>query len=759
MAASNRGDLESHLVSLVTNYMRQSDDFTDDPTGFVSRVLNEAHPGQYTVKRLGGGNNYVFEIQSNVGSSAASRPLILSLSRQTLRSFLSTTPAIMGETQRLPCFATIYNQTSSLSQLDAKPQLGAESGVPEVYLASIVEKLNQPLYDSAHDDRAIQNMSKDEMNGRIQLAIHVGNQLYNMLNELSEHKIIWTDLKVENLFLRANRDIAVADMKGFVHANLLEKKDDNRFKFNVSTGMEVSVAYLSPTFYKNAIDVDGGGVKDPMKAWRKEYSFQVAIILHYLLTGQMVRVNQFDELIEPFDFSHPIYSSNDKTAPRLRDIIERLANPDPRMRMSVDGLVALRSIHADEAAYRFEQGAMFNREETHHFSESSDSDAQLREQQNPDVMRKRRMVALISDLMQLNVQSIVNKRRPRLTLRPESENQIQDKVSNLNKSIAELIAICTNHIPEILGQPHSSQRQNDNEIAISPELRKELKNKNSEIHQLISKYYLAGLLPQSILTVMPKLEKKLSPKSKSGLKGSSKSKQQSARVKTPSFMPQDDTTLLRAADKSVQTRPRSSSDPSSSSSDLPWKPDVGSKDSKPVSPKKPAGSTLTARHQEDAFESRPASDSRDMPDTMSMPRSRLPSSAASAPSPGSSDQPTVENSAESSRKSRSRTPKKGSLPREGSILGLFTRGKSKGQLSPVDSSKATSKAALQKAPLQKPPSRSRAATLFDKSSKSKSPQPPRKPQKASLPSSSSDSEFTSSSSDAPPTFPPITRKK
>lgn len=131
---------------------------------------------------------------------------------------------------------------------------------------------------------------------KIDDAIDLGVQISAMLSDLSRHNIIWSDLKAENILIRNNGKLAIADLKNLKHID------------SVNTFLDGTTPEYLPSSVKkdpdNFIDMPIN-TSDKTKIWNEIYSYQMAIILHHQLTGKKPELGSDFK----FDFNDAVFVS------------------------------------------------------------------------------------------------------------------------------------------------------------------------------------------------------------------------------------------------------------------------------------------------------------------------------------------------------------------------------------------------------------------------------------------------------------------
>ena len=160
----------------------------------------------------------------------------------------------------------------------------------------------------------------------------IGVQLSSMLTMLSQHHIIWFDMKPENILLRNHNQIVIPDIKAFLPTDALQLIYDNQRDCHlVDYGNMLTDKYLSDNFTKHQMTAPATRLST-QHIWEQEYSHQIAVILYFIATNTDLRV-----VTEPgkdgakFDFDKPVFK--DPAGQRLRFIIESLSADNPHERL------------------------------------------------------------------------------------------------------------------------------------------------------------------------------------------------------------------------------------------------------------------------------------------------------------------------------------------------------------------------------------------------------------------------------------------
>lgn len=190
--------------------------------------------------------------------------------------------------------------------------------------------------------KAIENADDAQ---RIKVAIDVGSQLSEVLTYFAKKGVIWTDMKPGNLLMRAIIQIVIADTKGIMDpAGLYVRKNGT-----IQMG-DLTKEYLSEDFQlKWQMNTKPETV---LNVWNKEYSYQLAVVLHYMATGterhayispwQEEQQKQLMNSNEPvFNFNYPIFQT--EQGKRLQTVIENLGAKDSTQRFRhADGVECLK---------------------------------------------------------------------------------------------------------------------------------------------------------------------------------------------------------------------------------------------------------------------------------------------------------------------------------------------------------------------------------------------------------------------------------
>lgn len=308
----------------------------------ITKVLELATTdNNLTVKRIGEhSNNLIFRVE---GMSDA--PLIIQLTKKSPAAVRAC--LILEDINPTWTPDTYFAETAPAKAADTKP----------AFQILIVECLQHDLFN------LIESLSPDESSfeKRFSIAIGVGNQLSDVLQFLTAHRLIWTDMKPGNILLRKNGSIAIADHKTLQDPGCLDRKDDavvklihDKFKY-VKKGYqnlhfdEVTEPYLSE-YFRLEQQCCANTTEEARLFWEQEYSYQLAVHLHYILIPEKSPRLSADfpiniaenNLQTSFNFDYPVFQTDKGRC--MREIIELLGahNPSQRMHHSeLSGLLGL----------------------------------------------------------------------------------------------------------------------------------------------------------------------------------------------------------------------------------------------------------------------------------------------------------------------------------------------------------------------------------------------------------------------------------
>lgn len=174
---------------------------------------------------------------------------------------------------------------------------------------------------------------------RIALAINIGRSVSDFLERLSDNGMIMTDLKRENILLRADKSVAFPDTKSITRVDQINFSliNGTKLKCNLEvTEIFNSNAIKDKRFIKVEENKDlvefASETRQLLKQeWEKEYSYQIAVLLYYILTGVDKETDgafKFDEFA--------IFAS--KAGQRMREIIIQLSHDISEKRLKYSEL-------------------------------------------------------------------------------------------------------------------------------------------------------------------------------------------------------------------------------------------------------------------------------------------------------------------------------------------------------------------------------------------------------------------------------------
>lgn len=206
--------------------------------------------------------------------------------------------------------------------------------------AAVMEFFPHSLMGMVSDFRK----NKTESVERIDKAVLIGKEIGEFLESLKKEKLIWLDLKIENILLRSDGKIAVSDIKTIVNPDKLEVRN-GKVQFE-----GVTKEFLSDVFQNQRMnETPPEFVKEVVE---REYSNQLAIILHYMMTAPESIQDSLPTIVDnmtKFNFSHPVFAA-DKGL-RMKTIIEGLSHHNPAKRFRYQDALRLLKVVDDKAAF------------------------------------------------------------------------------------------------------------------------------------------------------------------------------------------------------------------------------------------------------------------------------------------------------------------------------------------------------------------------------------------------------------------------
>lgn len=209
---------------------------------------------------------------------------------------------------------------------------------------TIMETCPQNITRLAKENKAVPQEGSVEIFRQLSA---FASQVDAMISMMRKKNIIWKDMKRENFLLRENGDIVVSDTKGFINVNDLSiHRTTGCIQFT-----DVSKEYLSPYASDHMFEMKKEDIGKVSKAWEREYSYQLAVILYEMATGDIETPtrNNDGKFIKNFNFNHSIFQSDD--GQKFKKMLEEMSRPDaPEKRMKCSNCVrALKRMDANQA--------------------------------------------------------------------------------------------------------------------------------------------------------------------------------------------------------------------------------------------------------------------------------------------------------------------------------------------------------------------------------------------------------------------------
>lgn len=293
----------------------------------AARDMQKVAGSGYEIRYMGGNNNRNFLVKhKETGAEFVLQYTSTNRSAEKMSQDLSKIPGI----------ATVYASATSAVKLD-KDQKRTYSGEPLVALR-LMEKCVSDVGKAASNERS----GKDVPYVMAASAVRQVSALLDGINKLNEggnkDKVLWTDLKLGNLLIRANGEMVVADTKAIKSQKSIPTKD------GFAQLVDVSNELLSRDFYNR---IDKIKPADLPLALEREYSYQLGNILYEMAGGKPLitdtkdsnKNNQKnrDSLLE---FGPEFASEKGKA---LQYLIRRLTDPNPANRISCGAAAELLS--------------------------------------------------------------------------------------------------------------------------------------------------------------------------------------------------------------------------------------------------------------------------------------------------------------------------------------------------------------------------------------------------------------------------------
>lgn len=286
------------------------------------------------VERMASGNNTLFKIayQAKPGEHVPDDKVVLQISEQVEEADAAL-QELLKRRDRLPWLAGMYHPLRSVTN----ERMTYSYHIIGVEFCPVQLK-----------DRIAALRDDDDYGRRIALATSVAVNLERVLDDLTALGLIWTDLKHANLLFREDGSIVIADTKAIIDP----KKIPTRDRQKTLILRRFTEAYLSESFVRDS-QLSLGTVDELKLAMEREYSYQIATLLHMIATGSeearlsKQRPNAADRT--EFDFSHPVFKT--PKGARLQFIISCLASNDSMKRFDFHKATQLLNAIDDEAAF------------------------------------------------------------------------------------------------------------------------------------------------------------------------------------------------------------------------------------------------------------------------------------------------------------------------------------------------------------------------------------------------------------------------
>lgn len=305
----NLGDVLSSFEAVIKGEMDADELVNSDQ---IKKAINSKSGN--SIKYLGGDNNKNYIIKNS--DDSASLVLQLSTCKDTsleaVNLLSKSEPSYLAKCFQFSQAFPASNATSGLSEEDQLPRV-----------VRVVE-----LCDSNLENKTKEMQPQD----RVIFAAELTGKCSHMLGDLSKNRVLWTDFKPGNVLLDTEGNIKVPDTKAFIKVDDLVEKN-NKVEFEDVTKSLCSRAFIDA-------DYDGIPYKDSQKVMESEYSYQLAVLLHNVATGELKRNyenssnrNNKNNRDMTFDYDKfpEVYST--PNGRELRTVIERLSNNNPSLRM------------------------------------------------------------------------------------------------------------------------------------------------------------------------------------------------------------------------------------------------------------------------------------------------------------------------------------------------------------------------------------------------------------------------------------------
>src|SRR3990167_835242 len=145
---------------------------------------------------------------------------------------------------------------------------------------------------------------------------NVARQMADILTEINDKEIMWPDMKPDNILFRLNGEVVICDTKPFRRIENLDRvtktnaagEEYKIFKFH-----DMTTHFISPDGQSRLFTIPERDRKKLLEIWKREYSYQLAIVLYRVATGDLTdperNINNDDKYEMTFDFNHPIFQA------------------------------------------------------------------------------------------------------------------------------------------------------------------------------------------------------------------------------------------------------------------------------------------------------------------------------------------------------------------------------------------------------------------------------------------------------------------
>lgn len=213
---------------------------------------------------------------------------------------------------------------------------------------SFVEKCHTSLEARVNEVHRTESDNDPKAQNPIKLARFMGLQISNILSTISMNELIWMDFKPENLLLRANDQIVIADTKAFIPVNQLLVTHGGKRVFDDDMFTQ---AYVSEDYIHNKKATPC--TRDEFKKiWEKEYSHQLAMTLYHIATAHRLNTPMINPYGSKFDFSHQVFQC--EKGQQIKTVIEKLSENKPENRIRHEDAAALLKVLGHSEKFEME---------------------------------------------------------------------------------------------------------------------------------------------------------------------------------------------------------------------------------------------------------------------------------------------------------------------------------------------------------------------------------------------------------------------